>query len=198
MEEYLDEGRDGDHRGSRLGSVSNTSKLYRIYRVIEWHLCLALYTFLGIQIPSLLESVESNGTMHFESSPMLMDRMDIWKEEALQQHCLIWLYMYMKRGLHVDLHNAVIDGFAQSWIKPFGKTKSISHNLKQLLIWKRELFYLPLAGRPLAKGRLNYLSSTGILIYVNKTPTKWYCKRQATVESFTYWSELVAGCIVVE
>ena len=89
MEEYLDERRDGDHRGSRLGSVSNTSKLYRTYRVIDWHLCLALYTFLGIQIPSLLESVESNGTMYFESSPMLMDRMDIWKEEALQQHCLI-------------------------------------------------------------------------------------------------------------
>ena len=41
-------------------------------------------------------------------------------------------------------------------------------------------------------------SVTGILICVNKTPVKWYCKRQNTVESSTYGSELVAARIAVE
>ena len=41
-------------------------------------------------------------------------------------------------------------------------------------------------------------SISGILIYVNKTPIKWYSKRQATVEASTYGSELVAGRIAVE
>ncbi len=33
---------------------------------------------------------------------------------------------------------------------------------------------------------------------VNKTPIKWYSKRQNTVESATYGSELVAARIAVE
>ena len=35
-------------------------------------------------------------------------------------------------------------------------------------------------------------SRTGILIYVNKAPIMWYSKRQNTVETSTYGSELVA------
>ena len=41
-------------------------------------------------------------------------------------------------------------------------------------------------------------SVTGIILVLNSTPVKWYCKRQATVESSTYGSELVAGRIAVE
>ena len=41
-------------------------------------------------------------------------------------------------------------------------------------------------------------SVTGIILFLNSTPVKWYCKRQATVESSTYGSELVAGRIAVE
>ena len=41
-------------------------------------------------------------------------------------------------------------------------------------------------------------STTGILMFVNKTPIKWYSKRQATVETSTYGSEIVAGRIGVE
>jgi hypothetical protein len=41
-------------------------------------------------------------------------------------------------------------------------------------------------------------SVTGILLYVNNTPLKWYSKRQNTVESSTYGAELVALRIAVE
>ena len=41
-------------------------------------------------------------------------------------------------------------------------------------------------------------STTGILIFLNNTPIFWYSKRQATVESATYGSEMVAGRIAVE
>ena len=41
-------------------------------------------------------------------------------------------------------------------------------------------------------------SVTGILIFLNCTPVRWYSKRQATVESSTYGSELVAARIATE
>ena len=42
-------------------------------------------------------------------------------------------------------------------------------------------------------------SRTGILIYVNKSPIIWYCKRQNTVETSTcYGSEMVAMRLAVE
>ena len=41
-------------------------------------------------------------------------------------------------------------------------------------------------------------SVTGILILLNNTPIRWICKRQKTVESSTYGSELVAARIAVE
>ena len=41
-------------------------------------------------------------------------------------------------------------------------------------------------------------SVTGILLCINKTPVKWYSKKQNTVESSTYGSELVAARIAIE
>jgi hypothetical protein len=41
-------------------------------------------------------------------------------------------------------------------------------------------------------------STTGILVFVNGTPIRWYSKRQNTVESSTYGSEFVAMRIAVE
>jgi hypothetical protein len=41
-------------------------------------------------------------------------------------------------------------------------------------------------------------SVTGILYHVNKTPTDWYSKKQATVETVTYGSEFVAAQVCVE
>jgi hypothetical protein len=41
-------------------------------------------------------------------------------------------------------------------------------------------------------------SVTGILLCVNLTPSKWYSKRQNTVETSTYGSELVAARIAIE
>jgi len=41
-------------------------------------------------------------------------------------------------------------------------------------------------------------STTGALVFLNNTPVKSYSKRQSTVESSTYGSEMVAGRITVE
>ena len=41
-------------------------------------------------------------------------------------------------------------------------------------------------------------STTGMLMFLNNTPIKWYSKRQSTVKSATYGSEMVAGQITVE
>ena len=41
-------------------------------------------------------------------------------------------------------------------------------------------------------------SVTGILLFVNNTPIKWISKRQKTVETSTYGSELIAARIAVE
>ena len=39
---------------------------------------------------------------------------------------------------------------------------------------------------------------TGILLFINSCPIHRYCKRQNTVETSTYGSELIAGRIAVE
>ena len=41
-------------------------------------------------------------------------------------------------------------------------------------------------------------SVTGIIIFINTTSVKWYSKRQNTVETSTYSSELVAARIAIE
>ena len=41
-------------------------------------------------------------------------------------------------------------------------------------------------------------SVSGVLLFINNTPMKWYSKRQNTVETSTYGSELVAARIAVE
>ena len=41
-------------------------------------------------------------------------------------------------------------------------------------------------------------SVTGILSFINQTPIDWYSKKQSTVETATYGSELVAARIAVE
>ena len=44
----------------------------------------------------------------------------------------------------------------------------------------------------------NRRSVTGILLFVNPTPIKWYSKRQNTIETSTFGSELVAALIATE
>ncbi len=41
-------------------------------------------------------------------------------------------------------------------------------------------------------------SVTGIILFFNSTPVKWFCKKQNTVETSTYGSELVAGRLACE
>jgi len=49
-----------------------------------------------------------------------------------------------------------------------------------------------------ASNKLNRRSHTGILIYMNSSPTIWYSKSQKTVESSTFGSEFVALRIATE
>jgi hypothetical protein len=49
-----------------------------------------------------------------------------------------------------------------------------------------------------ARDKLTRRSVTGILIFLNNTPISWTSKRQKTVESSTYGSELVASRIAVK
>ena len=49
-----------------------------------------------------------------------------------------------------------------------------------------------------ARDKITRRSITGVLVFINNTPVKWYCKRQKTVETSTYGSELVAARIAVE
>ena len=39
---------------------------------------------------------------------------------------------------------------------------------------------------------------TGILVFLNNTPVRWVCKRQKTVETSTYSSELVSARLATE
>jgi len=41
-------------------------------------------------------------------------------------------------------------------------------------------------------------STTSVLMFLNKTPIRWYCKRQNCVETSSYGSEIVAGRIAVD
>jgi hypothetical protein len=41
-------------------------------------------------------------------------------------------------------------------------------------------------------------SVTGILVFVNSTPIRWFSKMQKTVETSTYGSELVAARIATD
>ena len=49
-----------------------------------------------------------------------------------------------------------------------------------------------------AHDKVTRRSVTGILLFVNGTPVKWISKRQKTVETSTYGSELVAARIATE
>ena len=41
-------------------------------------------------------------------------------------------------------------------------------------------------------------SVTGMIVFINSTPVRWYCKKQNTVETSTYGAELVAGRVACE
>ena len=43
-----------------------------------------------------------------------------------------------------------------------------------------------------------FASTTGIIVFLNKTPIKWYCKKQNTIETSTYGAELVAARLAAE
>jgi hypothetical protein len=50
-----------------------------------------------------------------------------------------------------------------------------------------------------AGNKLNWRSHyTGILIYLNRSPTVWYSKSQKTVETSTFGSEFVALCVATK
>jgi hypothetical protein len=50
----------------------------------------------------------------------------------------------------------------------------------------------------LAGNLITRRSQTGVLIFVNKAPVMWYCKRQNSVESSTYGSKITAMKTAIE
>jgi hypothetical protein len=42
------------------------------------------------------------------------------------------------------------------------------------------------------------ITHNGVILYINRAPIIWYCKRQNTVESSTFGSEFIAMEIAVE
>ena len=49
-----------------------------------------------------------------------------------------------------------------------------------------------------ASDKVTRRSVTGILVILNNTPVRFYCKRQKPVETSTYESEMVAARIAIE
>jgi hypothetical protein len=49
-----------------------------------------------------------------------------------------------------------------------------------------------------ARNKLNTRSHSGILIYLNQSPTIWYSKSQKTIETSTFGSEFVSLCLATE
>ena len=49
-----------------------------------------------------------------------------------------------------------------------------------------------------ARDKVTRRSVTGILVLINNTPVRFYCKRQHTAETSSYGSEMVAARIAVE
>ena len=49
-----------------------------------------------------------------------------------------------------------------------------------------------------ASNKMNRRSMTGLLIFCNRAPITWYCKRQGTVETSTFGAEIVAMKTAVE
>jgi hypothetical protein len=49
-----------------------------------------------------------------------------------------------------------------------------------------------------ARNKLNRRSHTGVLIYLNRSPTIWYSKSQKTVETSTFGSEFMALRVATE
>ena len=77
-----------------------------------------------------------------------------------------------------DVHEILPDDMAEPLGKSVVTTATMDANLNHCL----------------ATGK----SLTGYLHFVNKTPFDWYSKKQATVETVTYSSELVAAKIATE
>jgi hypothetical protein len=49
-----------------------------------------------------------------------------------------------------------------------------------------------------AHNQLTRQSVSGVIMFVNNMPIRWICKRQKTVETSTYGSELVAGRMAMD
>jgi hypothetical protein len=145
-------------------------------------------SFLGVreQIPHGIPSYSSEVL----ASPMCAE------QDILQCVCL-W------KSDTADLHNKQ-EGFTLDWYckkqvtvetATFGSEFPCTDQTcveQDILHLRTPLWYL--GGHDMITGR----AVTGILDFVNATPLNWHCKRQATVETATYSSELVVSRTCVE
>ena len=110
-----------------------------------------------------------------------------------------YLKHHQKHRIVFDNDPPNLDGLKfleHDWTTTYpGAADDIPEDIPRLLILEAEItMYVDAShGCDLVTRR----SVTGILLCVNRTPIKWYSKRQNTVETSTYGAELVAARIAV-
>ena len=89
-------------------------------------------------------------------------------------------------------HAKHITELEQDWTKFYqAAEEDISHDM--LKPKGRKARITAYVGADHAHDQVTRRSVTGILVFLNNTPIRWISKRQKTVESSTYGSELVAA-----
>ena len=96
----------------------------------------------------------------------------------------------------LDISKATFED-AADWKRIYGEIKEeMPPNLVEPKM--KEVFITVYFDAAFANDMLTRRSTTGIIVFLNSTPVKWVCKRQNTIETSTYGSELVACWLAVE
>jgi hypothetical protein len=91
-----------------------------------------------------------------------------------------------------------LDFLHNDWIELYPDAKEAIPDDAPKCHDKRELKLTVYVDASHADCMLTRRSVTGYLVVLGRAPIKWYCKRQNTVETATYGSELVAMRIAIE
>jgi hypothetical protein len=113
-----------------------------------------------------------------------------------------YLKKHMKGQIVIDYKSAPIRGKAlissrHNWSEFYSAAcEEIPYNMAKPKGVRAELTAYVNADR--ARDKLTRRSVTGIILMINNTPLSWMSKRQKTVETSTYKSELIAAQIAVD
>ena len=105
-----------------------------------------------------------------------------------------YLKGYLKYGIIIDVQERDIgqsEDITVNWEEQYpGATEELPHDMP--VPKGKHVKLTAYADADHAHDQLTSRSVTGILLFINNTPIKWYSKRQNTVETSTYGAELVA------